>query len=572
MNIIKFQNASCTHCYKCIRNCDVKAIRMEHGQAQIIADLCTYCGHCMEICPQHAKTFDSDLVRVKEMIKRGEKVVASVESSYQGILSYGKPHQLSEALHKLGFYQARETAEGAMQVGREYFRLLEEGKMENIISTNCPSIVYLIEKYYPMLVPYMAPVISPPIAHGKLIKQLLGADVKVVFIGACVSRKVEASGDAQNAGAVDAVIDFDELEDWLAEEGIVMAECEGQPFENPDPMIFQLNAINGGIVRSMNLMTIANKYKKLSVSGMIGCRELLHSMKRGYMKDCFVELDMCRGGCVNGPCITKRRGYRFKATIEVENSSSNAMPPMPIKLPSEMLVRSYSAKVIREKVPTEEEIQNILKTIGKSGTAKEFNCGACGYSTCREKAIAIYQGKADSSMCLLRSFERARSRANLVMEMTPNIIMIINKDLRITEFNRKAEEVFKVSRGEALRMYLFDLINPADFENVLISQKNVYREKREWRDFGMYVLETIVYIPEFESILAIVEDITEDEHRKEALMDKKLETIHMAQTVIDKQMTTAQEIAGLLGETTAETKAILTKLRDFMLSDEETEV
>lgn len=568
MNVINFQDANCAHCYKCLRNCDIKAIRIKNGQAQIVRDLCIYCGHCMEICPQEAKTFDSDLAYVKSMLYRKENVVVSLDPSYRGLLDYEEPGQIVDALMKLGFSQVRETAEGAAIVTREYVRLMEEGTMKNIISTNCPSIVYLVEKHYPMLTPYLAPVVSPMTAHGRLIKQMLGEDTKVVFIGPCVARKMEAEADTRTRGSVDAVIEFNELEKWLKEENINLKECESKPFANQDPMVNQLYPVTNGIIRAVDAAGAPGTYKKLMVSSIKSCREYLHSMKRGYIEGCFVELNLCAGGCVNGPGVDKRRGFRFKATMNIENTALLAMPPKYATLPEESLKMSYVPRQVLDKMPSEEELQAILKTIGKSNSDTEFNCGACGYMTCRDKAIAIYQGKAEAAMCLIRSYENARSQANVVLETTPNIIIIFDKEFRIKEFNRKAEEVFHTTRREAMRMYLFEFVDTEDFEEVYHTHVNKLRVKRKWEQYHMTVLETIVYIESSDRVLTIIEDVTEEEKRANALLDKKLNTVKLAQSVIDKQMRTAQEIAGLLGETTAETKAILTKLRDSLLEDE----
>ena len=568
MNVINFQDANCAHCYKCLRNCDVKAIRIKHGQAQIVTDLCVYCGHCMEICPQDAKTYDSDLAFVKSLLYRKENVVVSLDPSYRGLLDYEKPGQIVDAFLKLGFSQVRETAEGAAIVTREYVKLMEEGTMDNIIVTHCPSIGYLVEKHYPMLIPYLAPVVSPMIAHGRLIKEMMGEDTSVVFVGPCVAKKMEAEADPRTRGCVDAVIEFNELEKWFEEEGIVLKECEDKPFANQDPMVNQLYPVTNGIIRAVNVSGAPGTYKKLMISSLKSCREFLHSMKRGYIDHCFVELNLCAGGCVNGPGVDKRRGFRFKATVDIEDTALLMAPPEYVSLPPEELRRSYTPRQIIEKTPKEEEIQKILKMLGRSNSDTEFNCGACGYLTCRDNAVAIYQGKAEAAMCLVRSYENARSQANVVMETTPNIIIIFDKDLRIREFNRRAEEVFRVSRQEALRMYLFELIETDDFEKVYRTHQNVIREKHDWPLYHMTVLQTIVYIENSDRVLTIIEDVSSEEKRNERLLEKKLSTVKLAQSVIDKQMTTAQEIAGLLGETTAETKAILTKLRDMMLEDE----
>ena len=163
--IIDFKATKCKHCYKCVRNCDVKAIMIRDERAEIMPDRCVLCGHCLQVCPQSAKTLVSDLEKVQSMVRRGEKVVVSIAPSYMGLLKHRSIGQVNTALRKLGFFDVRETSEGAAVVTAEYARLLEEGTMENIITTCCPSVNDLIEIYYPKLTQYMAPVVSPMIAH-----------------------------------------------------------------------------------------------------------------------------------------------------------------------------------------------------------------------------------------------------------------------------------------------------------------------------------------------------------------------------------------------------------------------
>ena len=200
MRVIDFKDASCRHCYKCVRNCEVKAISVQNEQAHIMKDHCINCGHCLEVCPQNAKTFASDMDRVKRYLKQGVKTIISIAPSYLGVLEYDKPGQIVDALKQLGFYEVRETAEGAALVTREDWKLLKDGQMDNIITTCCPSVNDLIEKYYPSLVPMMAPVVSPMIAHGRLIKDIYGPDVKVVFLGLVLPRRRRQSGMKEYRG------------------------------------------------------------------------------------------------------------------------------------------------------------------------------------------------------------------------------------------------------------------------------------------------------------------------------------------------------------------------------------
>lgn len=571
MNVIGFKEAQCKNCYKCVRTCDVKAITVNNEQAQIMNELCILCGHCLEACPQNAKTFISDLDRVKSYIKRGIPTIISLAPAYIGVLDFEHPGQVVTALKKLGFHQVRETAEGAVYVTNEYEKLLNQGTMENIITTCCPSANDLIEIYYPSLIKYMAPVVSPMIAHGKIIKEKYGDGVKVVFLGPCIAKKREAIFDNRTRGYIDAVINFAEFEAWLQEENIDMKSCESTELDNEDPMVNRLYPISSGIISSV----VASKksvdqYRKFYVHGINNCIELFKSMELGEVTGCFIEVNVCNGGCIKGPAIEKRPVSRFKIKLDMEEKIEKLAAVA--KEYEENKIEGYFSKTFRdksptEKLPTELEIKKILKKIGKTEKEHELNCGACGYSSCREKAIAVYQNKAELTMCIPFMHEKAQSMANVVLETTPNIIIIVDADMKICEFNYAAVKQFKKSRSEALEMYLYEFIDPSDFEEVLEKHKGISLKKVCYEDIGLTTLQNIVYLKEQNGVMGIFQDVSSDEEKVRQAYKVKVETIEMAQKVIDKQMLVAQQIAGLLGETTAETKVTLTKLRDTILFD-----
>ncbi len=565
INIYHMDYSKCTNCHKCMRMCGVKAIKVVGGRVQIMNKYCIGCGQCMEICPQNTRTHRSDIDAVKEMIRNGEQVYLSVDPSYPGIFDYDDPRKLVGALFSLGFTQVRETAEGAEYVTTQYADLLQEGSMENIITTSCPSVVDLIEKHYPEVLDCMAPVVSPVAAHAKLIKKVKGAHVKVVYAGPCLSRSVEKLHFSED---IDGVIDFREIEQWFAEKGITIADSTPRDFDNPDPMIDRLYAVDSGILRCIEAKKINDGYQKISVSGIKNCREFLHSMKKGYVHKTFAELNVCPGGCVNGPCIDKNRGFRFRATLDLERSVQKKNPPIRHEMTKEELTTAFAAHPLYDINPTEDEISAMLEIIGNIAHTTNLDCGACGYETCREKAIAMYRDNAERTMCLMYSYEKARSMSNLVLQNTPNIIIVIDAQLHILEFNQKAEEVFKTSKNRALDCYLFDFMDSKDFEEALLHKQSSVRVRKVWKDLNMTVLQTIIYIAETGCLMTIIEDVTQEEAEKEKMMNKRLHTIEVAQNVIDKQMMTAQQIAGLLGETTAETKAILYKMRDDLLEDD----
>ena len=568
MKVIDFKDAKCRHCYKCVRNCAVKAISVKDEQARIMVDHCINCGRCLEVCPQNAKTFASDLERVKGYLRQGFRTIISIAPSYAGVLDFDTPGQVVDALEKLGFSEVRETAEGAALVTNEYKKLVKAGEMPNIITTCCPSVNDLIEKYYPECAPLMAPVVSPMIAHGRYIKKMYGPDVKVVFLGPCIAKKQEAVGDERVEGAINAILTFEELALWLREAGIDLHQCEDRPMGNPDPKINRLYPVSGGVIQSVITEEDADGYHKVFVDGLENCMEMLECLRKGELDHCFIEANVCEGGCAKGPASAHWNTSYVKTKVKIEDvvtyKAARNLPDMT----TEELHKEFGDHRLMDVMPSEEQITRILQSTGKYSPQDELNCGACGYSTCREKAIAVFQGKAERSMCLPYALTRAESMSNVVMDVTPSMIFIVGSDMRILDLNRNGEAMLGVSRKEALERYLFEFIQTEEIENVILTRESLMHHKMWVDNNTMAVEETVVYIENLDAALVIFQNVTREERIREQHYKLKVETVEMAQKVIEKQMMVAQEIAGLLGETTAETKVTLTKLRDSILNEE----
>lgn len=570
--IIDFKATKCKHCYKCVRNCDVKAIMIKDERAEIMPDHCILCGHCLQVCPQSAKTLVSDLDMVKYMIRRGETVVVSIAPSYMGLLPHHSIGQVNTALRKLGFADVRETSEGAAVVTAAYDQLLKEGTMENIITTCCPSVNDLIEIYYPQLIPYMAPVVSPMVAHGMMLRKEYGRNAKIVFLGPCIAKKKEAA-DERHPGYIDAVLNFNDISQWLEEEEIDITTCEDTPFKQVDPKVNRLYPVTNGVVNSvLATQKKVDDYRKFYVHGTKNCIDLCESLVRGELSGCFIEVNMCSGGCVKGPTVEDDKFIsRFKIKLEMEES----IPREPadeggLAKAAEGIdfKKRFEDRAPKDPIPTEEEIRRILAEIGKTKPEDELNCGACGYPTCREKAIAVFQKKAELGMCIPYMHEKAESLANLVMETSPNLVLIVNRDMKIIEYSAVGEKFFGKTRQEALQMYLYEFIDPADFEWVFETKNNIHGKKVTYSDYhDLATLQNIVYVEKEDVVLATFIDVTKEEEQNRQDYEMKLETIDLAQKVIHKQMMVAQEIAGLLGETTADTKTTLTKLCQSLLAD-----
>lgn len=570
MNVISFKEAKCKNCYKCVRTCSVKAIAVKDAQAQIIDDKCILCGQCLEACPQNAKTFNSDLEMVKGYLKAGIPTVVSIAPSYLGAFRYHTPGQVITALLKLGFTTVRETAEGAALVTEEYAKLLTDGTMENIITTSCPSANDLIEIYYPSLTKYMAPVVSPMIAHGKLIRKELGNDVKIVFLGPCIAKKREAERDPRTLGYIDAVINFSEVIDWLQDEQINIFDQVDTPPQNPNPMVNRLYPVSSGVLSSViTTMDSGDSYRKFYVDGIDNCIELFKDMENGDLSNCFIEVNLCNGGCIKGPVGSHAPISQYKVKLDMEEGIPKVFPKEKRihNIHNLSLYKPFCDRSHNDPLPTTEQINQILSHIGKTKPEDELNCGACGYSSCREKAIAVFQGKAEITMCIPYMHEKAWSMANVVLETTPNIILLVDSEMKIMEFSDTAVSYFHVPKSKKNDMYLYEIMDPADFEEVLNTHTSIINKKVNYPELHLSTLQSIVYVEKQDAVLGIFQDISKEEEANIKSLKVKMDTIEMAQRVIDKQMLVAQEIAGLLGETTAETKVTLTKLRDTILNE-----
>ena len=569
MSIISFNATKCKHCYKCVRYCDVKAVMIKDERAEIMDDHCILCGHCLTVCPQEAKTLSSDLAQVKAMIEEGFQVVASIAPSYMAILKYHHLGQVKDALEKLGFCDVRETSEGAAFVTHEYERLIEEGTMDNIITTCCPSANDLIEMYYPDLVKYMAPVVSPMIAHGKLIKHEMGEETKVVFIGPCIAKKKEAQ-DPRHDQVIDAVLNFKDIENWLEEKKIDITQCEDKAFTAFDPAVNRLYPVTSGIISSVMANDHHDQYHKFYVHDVTNCIDLCESLQKGDIHHCFIEINSCAGGCIKGPAGSNEDISRFKAKLDLEATITRDPVPSAILEKASQGVsfdKAFLDRSLKDALPSQEEITEILHKTGKYRPEDQLNCGACGDPTCRDKAIAVYQHKAELEMCIPFMHSKAESLSNLVMETSPNAVIMVDKDMKIIEFSQRSSEFFGVPRSQALKKYLYEIMPTENVEKVFETHRPLHNKQVSYDNHDLDTTQTIVYIPSEDSVLMTITDISREIKEAKEEYEKKLETVDLAQKVIHKQMMVAQEIAGLLGETTAETKTTLTKLCKSLLDE-----
>ncbi|MGF7399913.1 [Fe-Fe] hydrogenase large subunit C-terminal domain-containing protein [Thermoanaerobacterium thermosaccharolyticum] len=568
MSVINFKKANCRNCYKCIRYCPVKAIKVNNEQAEIVDYMCIACGRCLNVCPQNAKTVRSDIEKVKAFIKKGDKVVFTIAPSYPALVGSGRAFKFLNALKSLGAEMIIETSVGAMFISKEYERYYNDLKYDNLITTSCPSINYLIEKYYPDLINCLVPVVSPMIAVGRVVKKIYGNEIKVVFIGPCLAKKVEMN-DFSCEDAIDAVLTFEEIIEWLDGDGINIDDSREEFTDCVDTMMpFKLYPIEGKTIDCMDVDL--NLRKVVSVSSIDNVKDLLNDIRSGNLHGYWIEANACDGGCINGPAFGRSNSgvvKRKEEVINYSNTKANFISDISNMIDcSADFTRKFINLSDKWKMPSENEIKNILSKIGKFTKEDELNCGACGYDTCREKAIAVFNGMAEPYMCLPYMRGRAETLSNIIISSTPNAIIAVNNEYEIQDMNRAFEKMFLVNSTMVKNENLSLIFDISDFKDVIENKKSIFNKKVSFKNYGIIALESIYYLEEYKIAIGIFTDITKMEKQKEAFSKVKRENYQLAQQVIDKQMKVAQEIASLLGETTAETKVILTRMKDMLLN------
>ena len=557
MECLTLKKSNCKNCYKCIRHCPVKSIRFSGNQAYIIGNECIMCGQCFVVCPQDAKQIVDETEKVKVLLQSGDPVFVSLAPSFVANYEGVGIGAMREALKQLGFYDVEETAIGATIVKKEYERMVGEKTHDIIISSCCHSINLLIQKYFPAELPYLADVLSPMQAHCKDIKKRM-PNAKTVFIGPCVAKKDEAQ---YYEGIVDAVLTFDELTNWLKSQNIELKQEMDQD-ENTRARFFPTT---GGILKTME--TDDPDYTYMAIDGTENCIAALREIESGKLHRCFIEMSACVGSFVGGPVMEKFHRSPIKDYVAVSKFAGKN--DFPVEEVDPVTVRKTFSFIERKlQQPSETEIRDTLRQMGKMKPSDELNCGSCGYNTCREKAIAILQGKAEISMCLPYLKDKAESFSDTIVRNTPNGLIVLNEKLEVQQINQAALKIINVRNASViLGDQVVRILDPTDFLSVLNSGKSIHNKRTYLAEYEKYVEESILYDKEYRLLVCILRDVTEEENQREKKEKISHQTVEIADRVVDNQMRIVQEIASLLGETAAETKIALTKLKES-ISDE----
>ena len=556
-NCLTLKKSNCKSCYKCIRHCPVKAIRFSGNQAYIIGNECILCGQCFVVCPQNAKEITSEIEKVKIFLQSGVPVVVSLAPSFVANYEGAGIGAMKDALKKLGFYDVEETAMGATVVKNEYERMLKEDDRDVLISSCCHSVNLMIQKHYPQALEFLADVVSPMQAHCKDIKSRI-PEAKTVFIGPCVAKKDEAE---YYEGIVDAALTFEELTQWLKEERIEIEKT----IDSEEKSKTRVFPTTGGVLRTM--AQDMPGYTYIAIDGVENCKQALKDIIEGKVHKCFIEMSACVGSCVGGPIMEKHRRMSITDTMEIIGFAGDKDFEINQPKPHE-LQKIFEHIPQRTIVPSEFEIMSVLRQMGKTNAEQELNCSSCGYNTCREKAIAVCQGKAEISMCMPFLKHRAESFSDNIVKNIPNGIIVLNDKLEVQQINDAACRIMNIKHAtDVMGDLVVRILDPISFMKVLTTGQSICDQRVYLAEYKRYIEQNIFMDRELNLIIGVMRDVTEEETQRRKKEDINQQTLEIADQVVDKQMRIVQEIAYLLGETAAETKIALSKLKESIANE-----
>lgn len=547
----------CVDCYKCVRQCSMKAIRIENGHASVIPEKCIACGHCVLICPSEAKKIRNDINRARAVLTAKKRVFVSLAPSWAGFWDCGAEKIIS-ALKKLGFEGVSETALGAQEVSIEVTKMLSKRENKIHISSACPAIVDYVRLYMPEYTGFITPMGSPAMTHAKLLKKRYGDDIGVVFVGPCIAKKNEAD---KNPDLIDVSLTFQEIAQWFEQENIIPDALEPEEDTRFVPKKAYEGAyypIEGGMNKTIRLSGCAKDIQLVSVSSIPAFRDSLQNLDPETIdRPIFIEALACPGGCANGPCKDPQKpGVLTMSDILRTVKLRDDIPTEP-----EVVVeKEYKSRPQNTRKYTPEEIAEAMASIGKHGIEDELNCGGCGYDTCRQLAEALLSGDAEPSMCVSYMRKLAIRKASAMLRSMPSAIVMADSDLKIIETNEAFVkmfapdllEIFK-DRPEGLAGGALDRVVPfVDlFKRTLNSGKDIHKERYPV-DKNLYDI-AVFEIEKNKIVGAVITDVTKTEMKREQIAQK-------AHEVIEKNIATVQNIACLLGEHMVDTELLLSQI------------
>ncbi len=547
------EKRECQDCYKCVRNCPVKAIKVENGYATVIFERCVMCGRCVEVCPNGAKRIRDDVPRARQLLTLRPRVIVSLAPSYVSEFTEGRPTQLIRALKQLGFWGVSETALGAQQVSAHVAALLSAGPEKPVLSSACPVAVELLAKYHPEQAELVTALHSPALAHCILLRRLYGDDIGVVFIGPCIAKKSEADAHPE---MLNAALTFGDLRSWFDQAGVRWADAVERiddrflPERAAEGVLYP---VDGGMIAGVQANCAVHDAAFMTFSGIENIERGLFGIEELRPDHgLFVEMLACEGGCISGPGTTRRGGTACKR-YQVLTSASYPSEQIPRK-PEVPIANPLVAAPVMAIRYSDSEVRSVLQTVGKYSFDDERNCGGCGYDTCRAFARALLEKKAERSMCVTYMRQLALNKANALLRAMPSAVAIVDQKLTLLECNEHFVRMFApdIDPKDAMRLEGARLHRLVPFPNLF---QSVLKTGEDILDTDLRYKSTILHgsiftIEKHAVIGGVFQDVTRPSVQKEQIVRK-------AREVIQKNLATVQQIAYLLGENAAESEITL---------------
>ncbi len=571
INPIYTENNNCQDCYKCLRQCPVKAIKIEGGSASVIPAECIYCGHCVQVCPAGAKKVRNDIQLLTDALDKGEKVIASLAPSYISEFPGIKEEVITGALKKIGFMGVSETALGAEIVSRETLKIVQKRHGEVVISSCCPSVVLMINRFYPQLTDKIAPVLSPMQAHAKMLKEVYGAEIRSVFFGPCIAKKCESDNDPE---LTDLALTFSDLRNLL---DLYYPDWELHKTETDDTFIPSGSGkgsyfpVDGGMIAAMREQTTLTDGSFMSFSGVKRVKEVLNDLSEGRLKgSLFLELMICEGGCVKGPCIIDSSSEANKRQKIINEAGKRVVSEYFKGYDTEIAVDHNQNNPLEITRASETEITNALRASGKFSDSDELNCGGCGYDSCRDFAVAMLRGKAERIMCVSYTRRVAQDKASVLLKKIPYGVVVVDDTLRIIDANNIFTEIIGKGFPEILTsvgsIEGSDLKKAVSFHRLFNSVLHSGEEmvERRIKENGLLLNVSVITIQPHKIVCGIIRDLQDPEVQKEHILKTSRQVIHQNMEVV-------QKIAFLLGENAAYTESMLNSIVESVDNENETE-
>lgn len=556
--VVFTSEARCRDCYRCLRRCPVKAVKMVSGQAAVDSDSCIACGTCVKECPQNAKAFRNDIGRAQELIESNAEVVASIAPSYIANFSEWECKVLPSALRMLGFKYVAETAQAAGFVAQESWKLHQ--KRNTSVTTACSCVVEYVKKYQHKKCDALLPVLSPMLAHASMLRHNVKKDLKVVFIGPCIAKKLEADkscGDSK----VDVVLTFKELQDWIAKAKIIMDRLEESPMDYYADGAEKLFPLPSGLIKTAGCAIDCIDSSIITISGFEELEDTLESISKDTKL--FIEASFCKSACLRGSGSIGNIADARKKIIDYSQKPPNQIAAVfnPVDLKTK-----FEPQILYAQNVEEQDILKVLSETGKTSQEDELDCGACGYETCRDKAVAVIRGFAEIEMCIPYMRRLAEQRTDRIIETSPNGIIMLDDHLNIISMNAALKKMF-ICSDAILGKHVSYLVDPEPFELVLTGAKEIIKENAEYKKYNLVTHQIIYKLERENQIVGILVNITKSSKSHEQLAQLRSDTVEKAHQMLHHQLEMAQNMARYLGESTAQSEAIIKNLIKLAESD-----